>query len=381
MHRPACHTSPETAGAPASSCRDASRLGRTSRPRGVSLVTILVSLLVVALATIAVGSTIVAKRAIEARDRAKQDLAQASRGFDDLVVAAAAIKPVKRELLQPAVDYYQKFVQSHAGDKQMRAELASANFHLAALHAKLGSKDGVAAMSQGLTELDDLARDPAVDPLIIPSLQDCALKVTTPIEWFMVKGADRTYAVQLVVAINRARGTYDELSRKFPQIAGFRDNFSALLKATAMLEGQLPNGSAKSLESWLKTRDVLETLVRDQPANKDYQVRLAESLVSAARLQKSAKENDKAADNLKRAIEVREQLAAAYPDDKTVKQDLTVAKRDLEKLAAAPAAKSEPPAADKEPAAEPKATPPSDAAPTEAQDAPAADQPPPPSGE
>jgi membrane protein involved in colicin uptake len=148
-----------------------------------------------------------------------------------------------------------------------------------------------------------------------------------------------------------------------------------LLKSAALMQSQVPNGRKQSLESWLKARDVLETLVRDQPANKDYQVRLAESLVNAARSQRTDKENEKAAANLKRAIEVREQLVAANPDDKALKQDLTTAQRDLERLEAtptaskeAPAAQSAAPPAEKDAAvAERKETPPSEGSPPAAE--------------
>ncbi len=321
---------------PTAGLRDRKRPGanrRGERRSGISMASVLLSLLVVALATVAVGSTVVAMRAAEQRDRAKQDLTQASAGFDDLVVAVATtVKPPRKELLQPAVDYYQKYIQAHSGDKKMLPELASARFHLAALQAKLGSKEGVAAMAQGLADLDEIAKDENLDPAAFPSLQDCALKVATPVEWFMVKGADQSYGVQLVMSIARAKATYANMSKRYPSDVTLRDNHAALLKGTALIQGQMPDGRKKSLQSWLETRDVLETLVRDQPAVQDYQVRLVESLTNAARIQKTDKEIEKAMANMQRAVAVREQMAAAEPDNKTLQQELTTAKRELERM-------------------------------------------------
>jgi hypothetical protein len=310
-----------------------------SRRAGLSAVSIILSLLVVALATIAVGSTIVAKRASDARDQARQDFAAAARALDALTEGVAGSKPLKKELLEPSLAYYQQFVKTHTGDPQLRPELASANFHLAGLHAKMGSKEALPTMTAGLVALDDLAREEGVDPSTLPSLQDAALKVTTPLEWFMVKGADQQYQMNLVVNVERARNAYGGLSRKFPQDVSFRDNHAALLKVSALITSQIrrQGAAAKTLEHWLAARDVLESLVKDQPANKDYQVRLAESLMNAARLQKTSDQKDKAIANVKRAIEVREQMAAAYPDDKTIKSDLTTAQRELTNLEAAPA--------------------------------------------
>lgn len=303
------------------------------RRSGLSLLSVLVSLLIVALATIAVGSTVVAMRAAEQRDRAKQDFAQASGGFDELVVAVATtVKPPRKDLLQPAIDHYQKFVQSHAADKKLLPEVVSARFHLAALHAKLGSKEGVEAMALGLGDLDEIAKQEAPDLATFPSLQDCALKVATPVEWFMVKDADRSYGTRLIFCINRAMGTYSALSRKYPDDVNLRNNHAALLKGWALIQGQLPGGRPKSLAAWLTARDILETLVRDQPAVQDYQVRLVESLANAARIQKTDKVLDQATANMQRAVAVREQMAAAQPDNKTLQQELTTAKRELERM-------------------------------------------------
>ena len=242
-----------------------------------------------------------------------------------------ALEPTRKELLQPALDYYRTFVQSHAADPQMLPERVAAQFHMAGLYVKLGSKDGVAAMSQGVGDLN-LLKDTDLDPETFPSLQACALKMTSPIDWVMVKGVDQVYALSLMVALSRAIDTYQGLSQKYPQVVSFRDDFSALLKASAMLQAQLPARRQEALASWLRARDALETLVRDRPDNVDYQTRLAESLTTAARMQKSAGETDQAAANLQRAVAVREQMAEAHPDDKKLKQELTIVQRDLEKL-------------------------------------------------
>jgi len=243
-------------------------------------------------------------------------------------------KPPKKEILQPAIDYYKAFSEAHAADKKMLPEVASARFHLAALQAKLGSKDAAKTMFDGVLALDELSADATADPNTFPSLQDSALKLTTPIEWFMVKGADRAYQMQLVVALNRAKGTYENLSNKHPASIPFRDNYSALLKGSALIQSQMPNGKEASLDAWLKARDILEALVREQPNNVDYQARLAESLLNAARGQKD-KDAQQATANLERAVEVREQMLAAKPDDKQLQQDLNSAKRELERMATA----------------------------------------------
>jgi len=316
-------------------CHPSRRGAALHRPRGLATVAILLSLLVVVLGTLAVGSTIVAVRAAKERDHARQDLRRATGGMDTFVESVVVnSKPPKKEILQPAIDYYKAFANAHAADKKMLSEVASANFHMAALQAKLGSKDAAKTMFDGVLALDELSADPSADPNTFPSLQDSALKLTTPIEWFMVKDADRAYQLQLVMALGRAKGTYESLSNKHPASVPFRDNYSALLKGSALIQSQMPNGKEASLDAWLKARDVLEALVREQPNNADYQARLAESLLNAARGQKD-KDAQQATANLERAVEVREQMLAAKPDDKQLQQDLNSAKREHERMATA----------------------------------------------
>jgi hypothetical protein len=342
---------------------------------------ILLSLLVVVLGTLAVGSTIVAVRAVKERDQVRQDLRLAIHGMDNFVETVVAnSKPPKQEILQPALDYYKNFSEAHASDNKMLSELASAKFHLAGLQAKLGSKEAAKSMFDGVMALDKLSKDTSADPDSYPSLQDSALKLTTPIEWFMVKGADRAYQLQLIMALTQAKGNYEKLSNKYPASVPFRDNYSALLKGFALFQSQMPNGKEASLDAWLKARDVLEALVREQPKNADYQARLAESLLNAARMQKD-KDAEQATANLKRAVEVREQMLAAKPDDKQLQQESNSAKRELERLATAKkpeageakeataaADDKKPEAADK-PAEEPAEPAPTDAAAAKTDDA------------
>ncbi len=318
------------------------------RKRGV-LGLVLLTLLVVGLTTLTVGSTLVALKSIKQRDAAQKHFAAALHAVDELAIAAANVKPAKKELLQPAIDYYQQFAQGNANDETVLAERTSANFRLAALFVRQGSKDGAGYLGQGVSDLNKLVATKDLDPQTVPSLQECTLRATSPIEWAMVKGADQAYGLTLLLAAQGALGSYQKLSSDFPAVVSFRDDTSALLKLLALLNAQLPGGPQRALPLWLQARDVLETLVRDQPDNVDYKTRLIESLVNAGRIQKAA-ERDAAITNLKRALELREQMASATPDDAALKKEADRLKTELEKLqAAAPAAT----AGGDQPAAEP----------------------------
>jgi tetratricopeptide (TPR) repeat protein len=312
----------------------------------VSLITILFSLLLMALATISVGSTVVALRTAKERTAAKEHFSQAFDTVDRTTAALlvndklkGSLEPVRKELLQPSLDYYQKFVQASGKDESCLRELTSAEFHIAALQAKLGSKESVAALTRGMNFLKDLSKTPA-DPQTFPSLQACALKMVPPPEWLALKGASQmeiqAYGLSLFAAMGGAITTFDDLAKKNPKVIGFRDDLAALLRSSAMFNAFVGRRK-QALGGLLQTRDVLETLVRDQGANVDFKNRLVETLVSAAKMQKSDGERDAAIGNYQRAVELRQQLATAAPDDPSLQKDLDAVKRDLDKLKNAPA--------------------------------------------
>lgn len=321
---------------------------------------VITSLLIVGLLTLTAASVMVALKSIDERDQAEKKLAQVSgafnklaRSYDNLAIAMVNVKPLKPEALQPFIDHYQGFVASHGNDADLVSELISARLHLAALLVKLKSKEGAIHLNTAMVDLAKLSDKPELDPAAIPSLQGCTLRVTAPIDWAMVKGADQAYYITLLLAIQQAQSSYQKLSGKFPNVITFRDDLSAALKVLALIKSQLPNGKEHALPLWVQGITVNETLVRDQPQNADYNARLVECLVNAARIQKDREgEREAALTNLKRAIEVRQQQATATPDDKTLPKEVEKLQAELAKVEAAPPPKAAEPAA-AEPAPEP----------------------------
>ena len=314
------------------------------------LTTILWSTLFLVLATVSVASTIVAKRTLqerdrvsEERDRIRDDFLQASTALGQCVSAVAtsaplkgaAAEPARKAILEPVLATYQKYVQAHDTDKSALASQAVAYLHMATIQAKLGSKESIPSFQKGLQCILQLSKEPNVDPASFPSVQTSVLKLVTQGEWLGAKGISpqemQGLGLGLLLNAQIASSSLEDMAKKYPDAVNFRDDVAGLRKAVGSILG-LVGQNEPALAAWLVARDMLETLVRDRPDDAEYKTRLAESLIAAAKLQKSAKQLDEAAANYKRAVEVREQLAAANPDDKTLQQDLTIAKRELDKL-------------------------------------------------
>jgi tetratricopeptide (TPR) repeat protein len=324
------------------------------------LATILWSTLFLVLATVSVASTIVAKRSLqerdrvsEERDRIREDFLQASTALGQCVGAVAtsaplkgaAAEPARKAILEPALACYQKYVQAHNTDKSALAAKAAAYLHMATIQAKLGLKESVPSFSLGLQCILQLSKEPDVDPASFPSVQTSVLKLVTQGDWLGAKGISpqemQTLGLGLLMNAGLASTSLEGMARKHPDVVNFRDDVAGLQKAVGSIMA-LVGRNDQALTAWLVARDMLETVVRDRPADAEYKTRLAESLIAAAKLQKSAKQLDEAAANYHRAVEIREQLAAASPDDKTLQQDLTIAKRELDKLKPAQASNDAP---------------------------------------
>ena len=174
---------------------------RRARRAGISLTTVLISLLVTASLTLAAASTFVAVQASAARNRADQQRDEAlaafreSRrvidAFDTAVLTNARLKdaePLRVELMEPLVSYYKTFAPAHAADEgeDFLPEAAGADFRLAALQAKMGSKDSIQSMLAGLTIFGRMKRTD-IAPERHPSLQDSALRLVPPLDWARIK--------------------------------------------------------------------------------------------------------------------------------------------------------------------------------------------------
>jgi tetratricopeptide (TPR) repeat protein len=305
-------------------------------------------ILIVGLAAVSVVSTIYAMRMVEERDRAKEDLAQSSNTIDEIVVAVANSDKLKgataaearQAILQPVADHYAHIIEKYHDDKKMQPAVASAQLHQAAVQAKLGLPECVKSLSGGLGTINTMLKSDFGEESY-PSFRD-SVRIAAPTDWIAVKGSTPTaQGAALYASLGAGVTAYRELNKRFPKSVVFRDDLAELLKSSAMLLGFIRRNN-ESLAKWIEARDVLETMVRDEPNNADFQERLTESLVNAARLENSLGQTDKAIADYQRAVEVRQKMAEANPEDKSLEQALTRVQRDLERVETAASKKEAP---------------------------------------
>jgi type II secretory pathway pseudopilin PulG len=333
---------------------DSTNTTRSSERRAISLLAILVTLVIVILATLCAASTLVAMRATAARDRAEADAKSAAQAVEKMVKAAATHNDLKgykldaarKAVLEPALAYYQGYASEHANDVPASPAVAGAHFHAAGIQARMGLMDSVGSLGQGIMQLGRL-HTAKTDPEEYPSVQECAMQVTPANEWMMLKGASfsdmRKHGTNLFFTLTRGVVEYQNANIEHPRAVRPRNELAVLLSASAKMQSTLGR-SKEALGLSTRAVGLLDSLVKDDPANTDYKVRLAQTLAETGKLQKTAKDNAAAAESYRRAIEIREELLAANPGDATLTADLKAAKSELAKIkpaAPAPAAGAE----------------------------------------
>ncbi len=343
-----------------------------SKRRGFSFLAILVSLLVVVLATLAAASTFVAMRATKAREEADRDFARAMKAIDDMVVTTAGHEELKGfkmsktrdALLTPALEYYESYTRAHANDEVPPLSVAAAHFRTAGLYAKMGSNKSLSALNTGMLVIDKL-RAAKIDPETYPSLQECAMEIAAPEEWFLLKGASmkemQAHGGKMLMGINIAATQYAHVNRDFPEARSPRREMATALAYSGAIQARTGRRT-EAMAQLRRARKQLESLVADDPANSDYRTRLADLCFMMGGIEKALKDTEAATVSYEKAVELREALSAADPDDEALAAQLEAAKKQLDalksaapaKVAAAPAGAETPPA-DAEAAEEPAA--------------------------
>jgi tetratricopeptide (TPR) repeat protein len=167
-------------------------------------------------------------------------------------------EPLRRQLLEDALRYYQRFIQERADDPALRAELAAAYQRVAQITRQIGRHEDALAAQQ------------------------------------------------------RAQTLYEHLVRAHPTAAGYQ----ASLAASQQHLGELYRSLGQPAEAEQALRQAVELqqkLVREQPAVPEYQNQLAQGYSHLAALCHDTGRRNEAELTSRRALTIWERLAATHP--------------------------------------------------------------------
>lgn len=313
----------------------------------------------VLLLAVSIGSTIAAVRIADARDEARSHAEQAQRNADEALRNAQeahnarqnerrereraeenfrkareavdryyttvsqntllnepSLVPLRKELLQSALEYYKGFLENRSDDPAIRAELAATYFRVADIMNATGSGDWLEPVQKALDIVEGLMRDNA--------------PVGT---WGSLTGgvyknrAHQLSAVQpksLFATFERLRDVWERLVQRFPKVTGFRNDLAGIYHVLAMLQRSYLDQVENAFESYQKSRALWEGLVKDDPTNSDYQAGLAAACGNIGIVEGGRGDYEAAITAYERAFEIMQGLVATNPTQTGFRQDLAM---------------------------------------------------------
>jgi serine/threonine protein kinase/tetratricopeptide (TPR) repeat protein len=220
------------------------------------------------------------------------------------------LQPLRRELLEAAVRYYQALAEERSEDPSVRAGLAVAHLRLAGVYYEVDRiNDAVASFSAGLDHVDELLRQFPDKPELLRQLAGI-WKGTRRLSGFAPVADDVAAAEH---ALNRFIQIWEKLAAQNPSEAAFQSDLALVYDRTSQLLATA-HAYGRAIAFCRKALDLWEGLTRAYPNEPEYQAALAEEYSQlGAELGWGGKpeEADKWDDN---ALALRERLAASYPN-------------------------------------------------------------------
>jgi serine/threonine-protein kinase len=303
----------------------AKRAGRWAR-RHRPLVAGAAALLVTAVVALSISTVLINRE----RSRAEQSFHQARQAVDDYFTTVSESKlfdvpgmqPLRKELLDRALKYYQSFIQQRGGDHSVQSELAATYYRVAFITAIVGSADdALTAHRQSLALYESLVRS---HPSNIRFQIDLAIVCNDLGN--LQKGLGR--ADEALRTHQRGLALRDRLARAHPEGIRFQNE---LAKSYANIGSLLPilGRHDEALHYYEKARAINEVLVAARPAAiiefpsdlgvhnnslTDIQEDLARNYTAIGYLLSEMNRHEEASRSYGKAVAILEPLIALQPD-------------------------------------------------------------------
>jgi serine/threonine-protein kinase len=253
------------------------------------------------------------RTAEEQRARAEDNFQTARKTVDDYytrvsenrLLGMPALEPLRRELLEQALKYYQGFVTESAGNPKVRADHATAVFRVATITELIGAKGEAHAHYRKAVELfEQVLADGPDSPLVARRLGTCR----NDFGLSLMESGDMPEAGRQFAA---ARDGLDRLAAAHPN-----DPEPRAAQAKAYLNTALWNyrtgGTDEAYRWYDEARKIQEQLVAERPEYSEYQADLALTVMNTGSLYL---ENGRPVDALgeyQRALKLIEPLVLKY---------------------------------------------------------------------
>jgi tetratricopeptide (TPR) repeat protein len=213
------------------------------------------------------------------RTRAETNLHKAHQAVNDYFTLVSestllqepSMEPLRQQLLEAALRYYQGFAREQRDTPDVQAELVAAYLRIAVLiHDVARGEDWRPPVEEAVELMENLLRKGA-DPSSFRSLRLGVYRLNAS-SHMHIQDAQKT-----LDCLERARSLWEELMRREPSVPGFRNDLGVFLHIIAAL--QMNRGhTEESLRTYRRTVEVRGGLVREFPSVPHYRGALAMTL-------------------------------------------------------------------------------------------------------
>jgi serine/threonine protein kinase len=215
------------------------------------------------------------------------------------------LEPLRKQLLQSAVRYYEEFVREHADDPELQAELAAAYFRITNMIYALGTgEDTLTPFEKGVTVMEDLMRKKP-DLAALESLQAGIFRP-------MATYSPTPKPAETLQALQRARAIWEDLVRAHPTVPGFKSDLACLHLVTGLVHMR-QHRHAEAVPSFRQGRDLALQATASNPGMPHYRVLLVMALCLLHQELARLGAPREAAEADRQAVEVIHKLAADHP--------------------------------------------------------------------
>jgi tetratricopeptide (TPR) repeat protein/predicted Ser/Thr protein kinase len=273
----------------------------------------------------------------EQRRRAEQERARAEEGFRQAHQAVnqfctkvsegqmrdvPGLQPVRRELLEAALVYYERFLQERSHDPALRAELADIYFRIATITSLLGSRpEALKAYAQARTKYEDLLR---ADPGSVPwraALAEIHGRIG-------LLQADTGQPAAALASYEEATRVYGELLAAHPDDPVLQSGAATVFNSLGDLHRAVGRIS-EALHCLERARDLQKDLVQRFPAVPKYRADLAVTYYHLGGLKIVLGQAPAAGELYRLAYDLQDRLVQEHPVNFRFQQELAATCRQL----------------------------------------------------
>jgi serine/threonine protein kinase len=228
------------------------------------------------------------------------------------------LEPLRGELLESALRFYERFSVDRTNDSAVLADLAKTYLRVAAVSSTLNrNDDAIAALARAQLLVDRLLDE-------FPQARDEHRRLAG--FWVGMRPAHQSTATPknpaaALQTISSLTATWENLVRQFPDELGFQSDLAAINFAAGDLLGVAQ--AEKAIPYFERSRSILQGLVNSVPANPLYRDDLARTRDQLARAFPRVGRDADAEVECREALLLRERLAEDFPQSPQYRNALT----------------------------------------------------------